>query len=75
MAAMDMWDVVILVVAAYIAVLTLVRLMRRRRDAVVAQLQTEVASQLEQKRAEKRREANRASRGKSAAATARLVKR
>ena len=64
MAEMNAWDVVILAVAAYVGILALVRLMRRRRDAVIAELQTEVSSQLERKRAERRREAGRSGRSK-----------
>ena len=64
MAEMNAWDVAILLVAAYIAVLTLVRLMRRRRDAVIAQLHTEVAAQQGRKRTERRREQSRSARAK-----------
>ena len=71
MAEMNAWDVAILSVAAYVAVVTLVRLMRRRRDAVIAQLQTEVAAQLDRKRAEQRREQGRSARSKQASNTPR----
>ncbi len=64
MAQMSIGEVAILLGASYVAILTLVRLMRRRRDAMVAQLQTEVAAQLDRKRTEKRREQNRKGRGK-----------
>jgi hypothetical protein len=74
MAEMNAWDVAILLVAAYIAVLTLVRLMRGRRDVVVAQLQTEVAAQQERKRAERRREQSRSARAKQAASVPRAAK-
>jgi len=64
MAQMSIGEVAILLGASYVAVLTLVRLMRRRRDAIVAELQTEVAAQLERKHIEKQREQNRKKRGK-----------
>ena len=71
MAEMNAWDVAILLVAAYVAVLSLVRLMRRRRDAVIAQLQTEVAAQLDRKRADRRREQSRSGRAKQPPTTPR----
>jgi predicted exporter len=71
MAEMNAWDVAILLVAAYVAVLALVRLMRRRRDAVIAQLQTEVASQLVRNRADRRPEQNRPVRAKQPRGTKR----
>ena len=75
MAEMNAWDVAILSVAAYIAVLTLVRLMRRRRDAVIAQLQTDVAAQLDRKRTERRREQSRSGRAKQPPSAPRGAKR
>ncbi len=69
MAEMDVWDAAILAVAAYIGTLALVRLMRRRRDAVMAEFQAEVAEQLERKRAEQRRERNRAARTRQPSST------
>ena len=75
MAEMNAWDVAILLVAAYVAVLALVRLMRRRRDAVIAQLQTEVASQLLRQRADGRCEQNRPVRAKQPQSTPRGTKR
>jgi hypothetical protein len=75
MAEMNAWDVAILLVAAYVAVLTLVRLMRRRRDTVIAQLQTEVASQLVRQRADRPREENRPARAKQPRSTPRGTKR
>ena len=59
MADMTAWDVAILLIAAYFAVVSLVRLMRTRRDAIVAQLQADVASQVDQERAENRRDPSR----------------
>ena len=40
---MDPWDVALLAVAAYVAVVTLVRLMVSHRDTLVAQFRAEVA--------------------------------
>jgi hypothetical protein len=67
MANLTAWDVGILAVAVYIAVISLVRLMRTRRDAVVAQLQAEVSEQQERQRLEKRREQQRAGRNAASA--------
>ena len=71
MAEMNAWDVAILLVASYIAVIALVRLMRRRRDAAIAQLQAEVAVQLDRKRAAQRREQVRSARAKQSPGGAR----
>ncbi len=38
---MDGWDIALLMLAAYVAVVALVRLMIRRRDQLIAQLQGE----------------------------------
>lgn len=38
------WDVALLLVAAYLAVMTLVRMMIRRRDQVVADVRQQVES-------------------------------
>jgi len=45
MGSWDTWDVVLVLVAGYVAVTTLVRLMRHRRDVVMRQLQQELQSQ------------------------------
>jgi hypothetical protein len=50
MADIQAWDVAILVVAAYVALSALIRLMRQRREVMVSQLRAEVATQLERKR-------------------------
>ncbi len=44
------WDVVILVMAAYVAIVTLVRLMRHRRDEVLVRLQLQVAQEQRRQR-------------------------
>jgi hypothetical protein len=41
---MDRWDVVLMLVAAYVAVMALVRLMARRRDQVVADVERQLES-------------------------------
>jgi hypothetical protein len=47
---MDVWDWVILAMGAYLAVTVLVRLMRRRRDEVLAQLDAEAKAERERQR-------------------------
>ena len=49
------WDVVILAVAAYISIATLVRLMRQRRDQVVNRLQIQVVAEQKRQRIAARR--------------------
>lgn len=44
MAWMDHWDVVLALVAGYVAVMTLVRMMARRRDQDVAEVQRQLDS-------------------------------
>lgn len=44
MAWMDRWDIVLALVAGYVAVMTLVRLMARRRDQDVAEVQRQLDS-------------------------------
>jgi hypothetical protein len=56
---MDVWDLVLLSIGAFVAVTTLVRLMRRRRDAVLAELTVKARDEQERKQhaeaAEKRK--------------------
>ena len=40
----DRWDIVLLLVAAYVAVMTMVRLMARRRDQDVADVERQMES-------------------------------
>jgi hypothetical protein len=47
---MDRWDVLIVAVAAYVAVMTLVRLMARRRNELVGQVRQQVADLQKQKK-------------------------
>ena len=57
MFGMDALDVMLLVAASYVAVLTLVRLMQRRRDGVIDNLSQEV--ELEKQRLKKERKKQR----------------
>jgi hypothetical protein len=50
------WDVAILVVAAYISVISLVRLMRARRDEVVANYQIQIAEEQQRQKVERLRQ-------------------
>ena len=56
MGSMDGWDVALLVVAVYVAITALVRLMSRRRDQLVQQFREEVAKEKDRRRAEQRNE-------------------
>jgi hypothetical protein len=47
---MDRWDVLIVAVAAYVAVMTLVRLMASRRNELVGQVRQQVADLQKQKK-------------------------
>jgi hypothetical protein len=47
---MDRWDVLIVAVAAYVAVMTLVRLMARRRNELVGQVRQQLADLQKQKK-------------------------
>ena len=53
------WDMAILVGAAYLALVLLVRLMRKRRDELVVQLRQEVTLARLQQRAARRQERKR----------------
>ena len=53
------WDLFLLIPAAYIAYITLVSLMRIRRDEVVRELETEVAVQQRKRELEENRERQR----------------
>ena len=54
MAWLSRTDLVLLLIAAYVAVITLIRLMKRRRDEVVADVQRQV----EAHRRDKKRQPN-----------------
>jgi type II secretory pathway pseudopilin PulG len=53
----DRWDIVLMLVAGYVAVMTLVRLMARRRDQNVAEVEKQMAAIREQQEEKKRRTA------------------
>jgi hypothetical protein len=59
---LDRWDVVLLVLSAYVAVMALVRLMTRRRQELVADVERQIHA--ERKRAKRRQSGD----GKSDAA-------
>ncbi len=42
---MERWDLLILIVAGYVAVVSLVRLMGNRRNELVAKIRTEITKQ------------------------------
>jgi hypothetical protein len=50
MSNMDVWDWVLLAIGAYVALTALVRLMRRRRDEVLRELETQAHAEQERKR-------------------------
>ena len=51
---MDGWDIAVVVVAGYIAVVTLAQLMRQHRDKLVAGLQREVEAEKQRQIKEER---------------------
>ncbi len=63
---MSNWDLILLVVAGYIAVVSLVKLMRRRRDDVYRELEAEVERERERKSREEREARRRERREKAA---------
>jgi hypothetical protein len=58
MGAMDTWDVTLLIVAGYLAVLALVRLMTRQRDQLLDNLREQIANERKRKEEEAERAAN-----------------
>ncbi len=56
MGSMDGWDVALLAVAGYVALVTLVRLMIRRRNQLMDEFRHEVAQEKKRKQAEQRRQ-------------------
>jgi len=54
---MDVWDWVMLALGAYVAITSLVILMRRRRDEVLAEMAKDAEAARERKRQEELREA------------------
>ncbi len=59
MNAMSTFDVVLLTAATYLAVITLVQLMRRRREDIIKDLTKEVELEQERIREEKKKEKRR----------------
>ena len=55
MNAVSSWDLVLLVVAAYVGVSSLARLMHRHRDTVVAELQEQVETERRRQATEKKK--------------------
>jgi hypothetical protein len=47
MAWLDRWDVILMLVAGYVAVMSLVRMMARRRDQLVADVEQQLKAQRE----------------------------
>ncbi|HEY4235463.1 MAG TPA: hypothetical protein VGM76_18675 [Lacipirellulaceae bacterium] len=48
---LDRWDVALMLATTYVAVITLVRLMARRRDQVVADVEQQIQSHRKQTKA------------------------
>ena len=55
MSTLGFWDILLWTVATYVAIVTLVRLMRRRRDQAIAQLQSQVRAEQVRQAAEQRK--------------------
>lgn len=55
LAAMNSWDVALLAIAGYVAVMSLARLMLRRRDQLLAHFREEIKREKERKAREERR--------------------
>ena len=51
---MDRWDIALLLIAGYVAVMTLVRLMTRRRDQNVAEVEKQMEALRNQSKQKKR---------------------
>ena len=53
--SMDRWDVIIIVVAGYVAVMTLVRLMSSRHNQMLVQIREQLTKQLRKKKKTKKK--------------------
>lgn len=62
--AMNFWEFVLLGAAAYVAIVTLVHMMRRRRDALINELSQEAEAEKQRLRAVERQENRRKMREK-----------
>lgn len=56
MLGMDTWDIALLCVAAYVAIITLVRLMRRHRDVLLERLHSDLEQEHHRLKKERRRQ-------------------
>ncbi len=52
---MDRWDIIIILVAGYVAVMTLVRLMSSRHNQMLVQIREQLTKQLHKKKKEKKK--------------------
>ena len=52
---MDRWDVIIIVVAGYVAVMSLVRLMSSRHNQMLVQIREQLTKQLRKKKTKKKK--------------------
>jgi len=64
MFGMDAWDAVLLAAGGYLAVITLIRLMHRRRDAIIEELGREVEFAKERSKKEQKLQRRREAREK-----------
>jgi len=64
MFGMDAWDAVLLAAGGYLAVITLIRLMHRRRDAIIEELGREVEFAQERSKKEQKLQRRREAREK-----------
>ena len=64
MSNLSFWDCAILAIAGYIAITSLVRLMRTRRDEVFTEYQTLVAVEQQRKREQERQQRKQVARAK-----------
>ena len=62
--AMNFWEFALLAAAAYLAIVTLVRMMRQKRDTLINELTQEAEAEQQRLRAEARTEKRRAMREK-----------
>ena len=65
---MDGWDIALLVAAAYVAVSSLVRLMRQRRDELAVGVRSKVEAEKRRRHAERRSAKEKERRAKKRAA-------
>lgn len=60
---LDRWDILLLLGASYVAVMSLVRLMTARRDRLVAEVQQQVAVERERLAAERKKQKKKENKG------------